>query len=177
MRKYSLVIVFALFSLLSFGQTDFPTKYIGIWSGELKIYNKNGKVKMKLPMELHIDSTENDSTWKWQIHYLMAEKGTDIRKYLLKVKDETKGEYVIDEKNGIVLNTKLFGNTLVSRFSIQNNLLLIKYSFGLDSIYVEIITGKENEKQKTGDVKEKKIPAVYNYEFTNYQNAILRKQE
>jgi hypothetical protein len=177
MKKFILILYMTGHSFLSMGQSEFPKDFVGVWSGELKIYKHSGKISLTLPMELRIDTTSKDSLWQWQISYFLSQKGPDIRSYFLRLKDSTTSDYEIDEKNGIVLHAKLFDNTLVSRFSVQNNLLLIKYSFGKDSIYFETITGKESEKQKTGDIKEEEIPAVYNYLFSGYQNAILRRKE
>lgn len=176
MRRLCNVLFFLALSIVAFGQNGFPDKYIGVWRGNLSIYNADAKVTMEVPMELHIDTTDKDSVWKWQIHYTLSERN-DIRKYLLKLDDRKKGEYSIDEENGIVLTAQLFDNTLISRFSVQNNLLLIKYAFSKDSVYVEIISGKEDEKKKTGDIEEKEIPAVYNYRFSNYQKATLFRKE
>lgn len=170
-----LLLIFSV--AITYAQKAFPENAVGVWSGDLKIYSTKGDLKMKIPMELHIDTTQNDSTWKWEIHYLMLESEPDIRKYELKIVNDTNGNYVIDEKNGIKLSGKLFGNVFVSRFSVQNNLLLIKYRFLKDTLFMEVIAGKENEKEKTGDVPEKEIPIVYNYALTAYQIAILKRKE
>ncbi len=177
MKKFIFILYITGHSFLSIGQTEFPKDFIGVWSGELKIYKHDGEISLKLPMELYIDSTSKDSLWQWRISYFLSAKDPDVRSYFLQLKDSTTGDFEIDEKNGIVLSAKLFGNTLLSRFSVQNNLLLIKYNFEKDSIYFETITGKENEKQKTGDINKEEIPIVYNYLLSGYQSAILRRKE
>lgn len=174
MRRAFLFILLVFSCCLAFGQSIFPNQYIGIWQGNLTIYNDSGEVKMEVPMEFHIDSVVKDSIWTWETHYSISNKKTDIRKYALVKQGYNK--YLIDEKNGIVLTATLYETTLVSRFSVQNNLLLFKYKFAKDSLYIEVVTGKEDKKEKTGDIKEKDIPAVYNYNLTGYQKALLKKK-
>ncbi|NJO01219.1 MAG: hypothetical protein HC880_05520 [Bacteroidia bacterium] len=39
----------------------------------------------------------------------------------------TQGKYRIDEKNGIILDASFLGNTLISRFAVENNLIMAIY--------------------------------------------------
>lgn len=65
------VFSFLFISISTFSQNKFPNEFIGVWEGNITIYDSNSSIKMTIPMELHIDSTKNDSIWSWEMHYLM----------------------------------------------------------------------------------------------------------
>lgn len=177
MKSFFTIVLLSLTSFNSWGQNSFPAQYTGIWKGELNIYSKGKSKPLSIPMELHIQPGNTDTIWKWAILYKAANKESDVRNYSLIAKDTAKGEYLIDEHNGILLTSTLLGNTLVFRFSVTNNLLLIKYTFSNESIVYEVVAGKENEVEETGNQPKNDIPVVKLYPVGNYQKAILKKEK
>ena len=171
-------ITLFLFSLLFinglFAQSNFPASWAGVWQGDLYIYNKPTD-PVKITMQLHIQATDSSNTWQWKIVYLLKDKSPDVRKYLLTTQDTTKGSYAIGELNGIVINAKYLGNTLITRFAVSNSLLLIKYSFNKESIDFEVISGREDNKTETGNIPTTNVPPVFVYSIGNYQKATLTK--
>lgn len=151
--------------------TDFPQKWVGNWSGELEIYAAKGKVQT-LPMELHILPADSAGVWKWTIIYQVEKP--DVREYEMVLVDREKGHFLIDEKNSIKLDAWLLGNVLSCRFSVDNSLLLVNYTFESEHIRFEVFAGSKAHPQLTGEDAED-VNEILNYPVTNMQRAILRK--
>lgn len=153
---------------------EFPKTWEGKWEGRLKIFNAKGlaqEIYMGLEI-LPIDTSENHT---WTIIY---GEGDDqqIRAYELITKDAAIGHYLIDEKNSIILDDYLLGNTLYSRFDVMGSLLTAVYRKEGDKIIFDIIAGSAEPISTTGG--EDDIPEVNSFKITNAQRAVLtRKKE
>jgi len=116
---------------------------LGKWSGELFIFGQPGIEKLStIHMELHISETDSANVYNWRIIY--KDSASDDRKYLLRTIDQAKGRYVIDEKDGILLEANLLGNALISRFDTGGSLLEIQYTLQEDSIVFEVTVSSVN---------------------------------
>ncbi len=104
---------------------NFPDDWLGFWEGDLHIYDEMG-LQQSLPMALDNSITGVKGQFTWAIIY-----GTDSiagrRDYLLKEVDKNKGHYMVDEKNGILLDAYLIDNELVSVFEVMGNSLTSTY--------------------------------------------------
>lgn len=151
---------------------NFPHTWEGIWKGELNIYSpKSQKPVQTLEMQLNITPLD-ETRWSWEIVYLIGEG--DIRKYELK-KGNSETDWLIDEKNGIILTQALLGDKLVGSFSIENSLIINSYAFTGQSIVVEFYSTQLRSENRTGEGTEQS-PFVYNHKVGNYQKAVLLKQ-
>ena len=173
-----LLALFLLFPLFISAQDDvpafeFPNKWLGEWMGNLEIYSSQGLAKT-IPMKLYIAETDEPDRWQWMIIYESEEK--DLRQYELREIDYKTGHFVIDEKNSILLDAYWLGNTLCSRFSVNNSLLLVNYTFEEDHIRFEIFAGDKSRTNKTGE-EVKEIDSILAYPVSTAQRAILRKKE
>lgn len=174
-------IVLVLFCLLAaykstLAQKSFPSGYAGTWKGDLYIYSAGVKNVGKIPMSLTIARTDSANQWQWVISYLPPEKTPDRREYVLILNDTAKGKYTVDEKNGILIDARMVGNVLATRFAVGETLLLITYKLEGDSIVFEVTTGPANKTQETGNIPENEIPPVIVYPITGYQKAVLVKE-
>lgn len=176
MKRISLVLLCLLAGYkLSLAQKNFPAGYEGTWKGDLYIYSAGVKNVGKIPMSLSIKTTDSANKWAWVISYLPEGKTPDQRNYELVVVDSAKGKYTIDEKNGILIDGRMIGNVLATRFAVGETLLLITYKLEGDSIVFEVTTGSANNTKETGNLPENDIPAVIVYPITGYQKAVLVK--
>lgn len=149
----------------------FPEEWIGKWEGQLNIYNAKGKT-MDLHMGLNILPIEGDK-YTFTIIYGEGEKAQE-RKYEIFPKDTALGHYMVDEKNSIILDDFLLGNTLYSRFEVTNNLLLASYERGEGTITFEVISGSVEPMNETGGLDS--IPKVNSYKIGVAQKAVLKRQ-
>lgn len=168
-RLLSIFFFFVAFLQVS-AQSQEPLKqWLGIWKGMLEIHTSEGK-KQTIPMELHILATDTAGRYSWKIIY-----DKSPRNYTLIAKDVSKGLYVIDENNGIILENRLFSNTFFSCFEVMDNLLSCTYRLEKNRLVFEIFSINKKKSQKTGNLPEKEIPEVIDYPSQVMQRAILHK--
>ena len=99
--------------------------FIGDWTGELKIF-KNGSVVQRVPMTMKVERRDSH-TLSWKTIYSPDENQV-IKDYLLRTWDASKGQYEIDEKNGIILPATLSGNKLTSVYAVMDQLMTVSHS-------------------------------------------------
>lgn len=156
--------------------TIFPYSWCGYWEGKLEIISSEGVVQ-SLPMAYDIAMTDRDSTLVWALIY-----GEDIikgrRDYRLKVIDQKKGLFLMDEQNSIELGAYYIDGKLLSMFEVQNNILLSTQQMSGDSMIHEIIFTNTQNAIKSGDqiIKGDTIPEVMSFPLKNIQKAILYRQ-
>ena len=155
--------------------TIFPIDWLGIWKGNLEIYNTGGKLQT-VPMSLEIKTTRDTLQYDWLIQYSIGPNG-DHRKYTLTVVNPEKGQYQIDEHNGILLDASLINNELVSIFKVLNNQLISTYKLEGNNLIFEIIIHEADPSKSTSDtlVNGEKVPLVQSYQPTLTQKAVLTR--
>lgn len=172
--RFTLSTFFVILSTLLFSQdSSFPNDWLGVWEGELEIFAGPKKVN-SLPMSLEIEIVDS-LTIKYFIRY---GTGPDaLRPYHLKVIDAKKGHYLLDEHNGIRIETSLVGNRLLSLFEVQNSVIQSTAYLTNDQMYYEILAGSFKPVSMTGDtiVGTDTIPAVSTYPINVLQQAILKR--
>ncbi|WP_299890356.1 hypothetical protein [uncultured Lacinutrix sp.] len=172
--KYILSIVIVLLSFSAEAQTEiktFPQDYFGIYKGNLEITNAKGK--KSIGMEFHLTKTDSVGIYNYKIVYIFDGKRND-RNYTLKTIDAQKGEYVIDENNGIILRAKLVDNVLYNVFEVEGNLLMTTEAFFEDYMTFEIVFSAKQAKTITKTTEDE--TEVISYPVTVTQKARLIKQ-
>lgn len=147
------------------------TGWVGTWKGSLDINNADGKT-LKLPMTLDIKATDSTNRYSWTIIYGEG-SNMEIRPY--EILNKGNGRFVIDEKNSIILDAYLLGNTLVTRFEVKGSLLMITYQLlkAQNQIIFRVYSGKHKPLNTTGG--DKKVPVVKTYPLGVMQEAYLKK--
>lgn len=102
----------------------FPEDWKGVWAGKCSNTGPAGQqTYAPVEMRLTILPKGQTGTWQWQIEY----KGgatNQVRDYTLKAVDAAKGQWLIDEQNGILLdNFSVTGTLLEEAFSVGNTLI------------------------------------------------------
>jgi len=150
---------------------QFPADFLGIYKGELEINSPRGT--NKVPMEFHLLPTDTEGAYKYTLVYGQGKERQE-RKYHLLEKDREKGLYVVDEKNGIVLDDKVVGNRMYSLFEVNDSLLTTFITFYRDHMVFEIVFAPRqmaNETFATAD-----STRVLSYPISTVQRAILQKE-
>ncbi|RNC87797.1 MAG: hypothetical protein ED556_00995 [Winogradskyella sp.] len=150
----------------------FPDNILGSYKGDLII--KNAKGEQIIGMEFHIKATDSVGKYDYQIVYIM-DGNRQERNYSLITMDASKGEFVVDENNGILLSAKVYDNRLYSVFEVQGNLLFTIEEFYDDHMIFQIIFSKANEKTESGG-EQNNVPSVFSYPISVSQRAKLIKQ-
>ena len=144
----------------------------GHYSGSLTSQSSGG-LSSTFHMELDISNID-DSTYNWVIIY-----GKDSlrqeRKYLLK-RTGRDNHFIIDEKNSILLDLTLIGNSFYSVFEIDGSIIHVEYQWQKKAI-IFILSSAES-KRETGNsvVDGDEIPLVYSYKTTTAQYAFLKRE-
>ena len=149
----------------------FPDAWLGTWRGTVTASNAQG-VRSTFEMQLTIQRTEDPSRLIWQTIY-EGQAGRQVRDYELVVRNSARGEYAIDEKNGIVLEARLLGGALYNWFKIRGARLLVRkqlHDAGTEHerLSFEIVTSSDAATRQTGR-------DTTNYPVTSVQRAELRR--
>ncbi|MDF1695744.1 MAG: hypothetical protein P1U56_07940 [Saprospiraceae bacterium] len=155
---------------------NFPREWVGNWEGNLSVYNAKGKTQV-IQMGLNISPSDSIGTYNWTILY-GQDSMQQIRNYLLKTIDESVGHYLIDEKNGILLDAFFIHNELKSIFDVMGNTLIVSYKLEKKNILfmVEVFPSKEIRTSGDTIINSLEIPKVKSYQHTTKQLAHLQKK-
>jgi len=169
--KYIFIICFSTV-IYSQEKKQFPNDFFGVYKGKLEISNPNGS--QSIDMEFHLLPSDTIGKYHYTIVY-KSDKINQERKYTLIEKDKSKGQYIVDENNGILLNAFLANNTLYSIFEVQGNLITTTEHFYTEYMDFEIMfSKKENAKISNENAVEK--TEVISYPIGAIQKARLYKQ-
>jgi len=177
MKFIKLLLVFIIcFPIFAFSQAqeeaNFPDDYFGVYKGTLNISSARGP--STYPMEFHLLPTDTIGNYHYTLIYGEGDMRQE-RKYTLLATDADKGEYVVDENNGIVLDDKVVGNRMYSLFEVQGTILTTFITFEKDHMVFEIVaTQKENSKTTIAENEDK--TEVISYPISTIQRAVLIKQ-
>lgn len=168
-----LLFIFILSCFSAQAQT-FPKPFIGQWKGELLWYQTGKATPQKVAMELHIQPADSAQQFTWRIVY--GKPGEDNRPYILKPVDTAKGHWVIDERNGIVIDQYWIGGKFCGSFTVQTSTITNCYWIEKNTMMVEFITTAAKGMNTTGGTS-KDVPSVSSYAVKSYQKAVLIKQK
>lgn len=147
---------------------QFPEDFLGIYKGTLTITTSNGDEL--LPMEFHLLDAPDKTRYGYKIFYGVER---DERSYNL-VRTHNEHLFLIDENNGIILESGFANNTLFSTYEVMGNLLNSTEKFYEDRMEFTITMAREQDTSITG-TKESAI--VKNYPISVMQTATLMKEK
>lgn len=164
---FSFLLLFI--SIISFAQDKiFPNDFFGIYRGKIEISSPQGK--QEFDMEFHLKNTDTIGTYKYTLIY-----NKQARNYFLIEKDIDKGQYIIDENNGIILQTTVFNKAIYSIFEVMGNLISNTIHFYDTYIDFEIAMSRTSQIEITGKGTQE-IPEVKTYPIPIIQKARLYKE-
>jgi hypothetical protein len=150
----------------------FPASFSGRWKGKL-LWMVSGKPAQEVGMQLIVLPADTAGHFTWQIIY--GDNGKDNRPYLLKPIDTASGHWVVDERNGIVLDSYVHGNALHGAFTVQGNTIVDNYKVMGNAMEVEFFSIRQNDKRTSGNGTDDS-PTVDSYRISSYQTGKLIKQ-
>lgn len=173
--KLIITILFCFAASVAFSQASnsFPASFIGTWKGKLQ-WIRAGMPTEEFSMQLRIQRADTAGQFTWQINY--GEDNKDIRPYLLKAIDTAKGHWVIDETDGIILDSYLHGNCLQGAFTVNNNTIVDNYCIADGKMNVEFFSIRLGDKKESGKGTAD-VPTVTSYRIGSYQVGKLSKTD
>ena len=150
----------------------FPEDFFGVFKGDLHINSSKGR--STIGMEFHFNPTDSIGKYQYMLVYIV-DGNRQERKYNLITKDASKGEYIVDENNGILLEAKLIDNALYSMFEVNGNILTTTERFYKDAMDFEITFADKKNKLIT-ETEGEESTTVISYPIGGRQKAHLIKQ-
>lgn len=154
----------------------FPMGWAGRWRGEAESGDGVGPGQ-RFTMELVVAPTDRPDRFGWTIIYEGA-SGRQERPYSLIVKDAGAGRYAIDEGNGIVLESRLIGETLHEHFLVQGARITSRTArvgagTAEDRLEFELLSMAESDAAASGGAGG--VPEVKSWVVRTVQRATLRR--
>ncbi len=172
LKSFLLILLLLTGSLLIQGQKNtFPDSWRGNWKGTLSWYRPGTETPQLVPMQLRI--AKADTGYSWQLTY--GEQAADYRPYLLLPRDSAHGHWVIDERNGIILDQFWTAGRLSGAFTVQTSTLVNTYYLQGDSLVVEFYSIGASAISTSGEGTASS-PRVDSYRLQGYQKAVLRRE-
>ncbi len=166
-----LLLIVSISGVLTAQSVNFPDDFLGTYAGKLQIF---GAKIQEIDMKFELQKTDTAGKYIYTLIYI-APNRTDERKYFLIEKDKTKGFYQVDEDNGILLNARFVGNSLISIFEVEGNVIYSCFKFENQNLTFEIISSNKANIEKSGGTSTE-IPEVLAYPVSGYQKAVLKKE-
>ena len=150
----------------------FPASWEGAWAGPCVVV-RQGKTVMSFPMELHVKKLEEGDGWTWRIVYGEGDK-RQVRPYELLPVEKEPDHFIVDEKNGILIDHYLENDTLHARFAVMSSVIEATYEKkGEDEMRVTLTTFGHEPKTKSG--AQGNIPEVHSFPLLAVQRAALER--
>jgi hypothetical protein len=149
---------------------EFPVGWEGTWRGSLR--SAGGSSPMEVEMTLEVRAAEA-GTWAWVITYA-GPAGTQVRDYRLIARDAARGQYEIDERNGIILPVRWLDGVLLAEFEVQGSRVTVREELRSEEsgLLVEMATFAAGAPSTTGGGA---APEVRGWAPVSLQRGTLRR--
>lgn len=144
----------------------FAAPLVGTWSGEM-ILNNQGVNRDTVRVELSIIPDLNAMTYGWKMTYFGMEKPL-VKDYKLTLKDRSRGHYILDENNGILLSSYEVEGKLYGFYTYGETIFSTGYELQGEHLIFEVYGGKRLEEQVHDQVSD------YTVDFV--QRVVLNKK-
>jgi len=148
-NKLIFIVVFMflsanIFSQISEAKTVFPDSWLGEYQGTMYILSAKRNTIDSVDVKFEFSETEIVNRWHYKMTYQNTKFGEIIKDYeIVKPDSLNQNNYLLDEKDGIIIQSTLMGNTLYSNFIVSGTLqcsILCKVG---DDLYFEVTTSKD----------------------------------
>ena len=172
--KNIFIAFFCVASLSSSAQPGaFPADFIGNWKGKMQ-WITPGKPAKEFTTQLKVQPADTAGQYTWTIIY--GDDAKDNRPYILRPVDTLTGHWVVDERDGIILDSYVHGNAIHGAFTVQGTTIVDNYKIENGKLYIEFFTIKLGDKKTSGKGTEE-TPFVDSYRITAYQTGVLSKED
>ncbi len=124
-----------------------PPTWHGAWVGLLKIIPEVGEAR-ETPMTLEIVPIRESRRFTFRLMYGLGDTA-QVRDYELVPVPDKKGQFEIDEKNGIKLEAKLVGDILYATFKVGDSLIQSRYERSGETLRVEMVAVSTKDAKTT----------------------------
>jgi hypothetical protein len=130
-RRFAILawLCFLALSVAPGSAAGLPDSWTGNWKGPCEITGSNPYAGAEVQAKLSIKKA-GYLEWAYHLEYVMSANGAgsgEVRPYVLR--HVSGSHYVLDERNGILLDHYLEGNKLFSSFSVGGNVIFTEEEF------------------------------------------------
>jgi hypothetical protein len=149
---------FLLFSTCIFAQNQseknsFPQSWLGNYKGKMYIVSAERGMIDSVDVDFLFMETDIKNRWTYKMTYKSKKSGEIVKDYeLVKPDSLPKSSYLLDEKDGILIQHTLMGNTLYSNFIVSGTLLSCILRKENDELFFEIYTSHDQASLSTENI-------------------------
>ena len=146
MKKSTILFIFLLSCEFVHSQYhEFPADWLGSYTGELFI-SGTGTTKIDtLKISFDFLISPRPDSWIYRMTYESKKFGLQVKDYeLLKPDSLPQNSYLLNEKDGIMIQMVCFGNALYANFSVAGQYLTSIMRKEANSIVYEITVSRES---------------------------------
>jgi len=123
---------------------DFPESWLGTYKGDMYILRAKSDRIDTVDVTFEFLATKNKKRWTYRMTYQSPKYGDIVKDYeLIKPDSLAKNIYLLDEKDGILIEDVLMGNTLYSAFSVAGSRLVSVLRKEGNELFLEIFSSKD----------------------------------
>ena len=135
--KAILPLVVGILTAISIqAQSPFPELCEGSWKGEMYWF-QDGTVRDTILVHMEVASIADTAGWTWKTVYESPDM-TITKDYRIFQKGPGNHEFILDEGDGILLESYAFGNKLYGLFELQGTFFNSCYTLEGDRLIFEI---------------------------------------
>jgi hypothetical protein len=152
-----------------------PASFTGAFDGTLKVYSADGKLAQEVPMRIEVEPGEPGGAQPFRLIYGDPTTASP-RDYEMTPVAGSANHFVHDEKNGILLDTYLVGESLYSQFEISGVRIDSRFRLEGDDLVSEMVTfgvTAERDSRPSGD----STTVVRSYPLRGVQLARLKRSK
>jgi len=148
-QKNLMLLISLLFASNIYTQTVenkniFPDSWLGNYKGKMYILSALRDKVDTVDVEFQFSTIDVKNRWTYKMTYRSKKYGEMVKDYeLVKPDSLPKNTYLMDEKDGILIQNTLMGNTLYSNFIVSGSLLCYILRKESDGLFLEIFTSKD----------------------------------
>jgi hypothetical protein len=165
MKKSLFLFVFSLTAIVSVHAQSVLSEWEGAYEGEMIVGNttrSNDTVKVSF----ELTPLEADSTWTYRMTYHSDKFGEIVKDYQLTRVGDSKIDFLLDEKDGIIIEMSLMNNCFYSMFEVMDNIYSTSLRKSGDKLQFDLFSSKMKEGTITKNEAEKPEEV---FEVTSYK--------
>jgi hypothetical protein len=176
MKKIFILFLLFVFKSLLFSQDSaFPKDWLGIYSGEMYWIKSSSEKADTVFLNFEFLESGKPNCWLYRMTYENQKFGKLVKDYaLIKYDSLPANEYLLNEKDGILIQMVKLGNSLYSNFSAAGQYLTSVMRKEDNEIFYEIIASKENYGLMTQNIAENKQDIFQVKSFPPYSSQVAR---
>lgn len=176
MIKQVLLCFLAMTSFLSAHAQSILESWEGTYEGDMVVgFDDRGNDSVYVLFQLL--PIEKDSSWTYRMTYVSDEYGQIVKDYIIRRVGNSTVNFLLDEKDGIVIEMSLMNNCFYDMFEVMDQLYATTLRKIDDELQFDLFTSTKangtltkSEADENGDVYE-----VTSYKPTLHQTVVLKR--